>query len=359
MKLPHLLPLLAALAACETSLEEEEAPQPIEAFDAPAGLTRTIGADEALAVAQAVADLYRPAAAAHQAEIRVIPRWDDPAWSVHTEVSAGRIWSLYPHGGILTEDCTRDTMQWVTCHEIGHFFGGFPFHGVPLPVPSIDDTATFISSEGTADYFSSKDCLRRVWADDPDNAAYVALVPEAGRAACDAAWDSEAAREICYRTIVVAKKAMHWIQYSVDISTPDPTVVTRTLRGHFGGQCRFDTVVAGALCGAPSDLSVIPGLVPSPVTGLYGDHSVASEQQARPYACHGDDPGARPRCWFAPDMPDLQDCSGFPDGGMCDGDTVVACSPRDGVQRFPCEEGCIFAEDPDTGQRYATCAEWQ
>ncbi len=372
MKTRALIPaVVAALVACG-SAHADEAPGPsslpgtlfngMNLYEPPDDLVRTIGADEALQVAEEIAYMYQNAAWwHHEAVIRVIPQWDNPAWSVRAEISNGRNWTLYPRGGILTEHCTRDTMRWIVCHEMGHFFGGFPFHSAALPVENIDQTGTFASSEGTADYFATKDCLPRVWASDPNNAAFRYLVPEEGRAKCDQAWFFPAQRDICYRSIVVAKKAMLWIHQDVDITTPESSVASETIRGHFGAQCRFDTLVAGAQCGARNDLAVIPGLVPSPVTGLYGDHSVASEQQALPYACHGDHPGARPRCWFTPDMPDivLHDCSGIPGEGMCDGDTVVTCTPRQGVQRFPCEQGCIMAEDPDGGQRYATCAEWE
>ena len=369
MKRYYLLSAIAAVTACDAphADDEPESPPPLTTASDPTDpdqppddLVRTIGSDEALALAEQIADMYRPAAAMHHgAEISVIPKWDRSDWSVHPEVTDGRKWTIYPTAGIFTEHCTRDTMRWVVCHEMGHFFGGFPFSRLSAPRASIEQRGTFSSSEGNADYFSTKDCLPRLWANDPGNAAFRTLVPDQGRSKCDAAWSTQAERDICYRSIVVAKKAMRWLGYTTDITTPDTSVTSKTKGGHFNAQCRFDTMVAGALCNERNDLSLIPGLIPSPVTGRYADHSVASEQQARPYACHGDHPGARPRCWFKPDMPDIgfHDCSDQPIGGFCDGNTLVTCTPREGVQRFDCIHVCARVEDPDSGEIYHACVD--
>jgi hypothetical protein len=247
----------------------------------------------------------------------------------------------------------------MICHELGHFFGGFPFKLAVGPVPqtAVTYSGTFPASEGQADYFATKDCLWRLWAGHPNNARYRALIPQRGIDLCNSAWSRQCDRDMCYRSLAVAHKMAFFLANLpgtdtntgtgdyLDIDHPSTAAVATTFPADPEPQCRLDTMVAGALCAKRNDLAVIPGLLPSPVTGLYGDHSVASETAAKPYACYSGS-GARPACWFKPDMPDivLYDCSSIPESGMCDGNDQVTCSPRNGIARFPCPNGCDMSE---------------
>src|SRR5690606_14209442 len=109
---------------------------------------------------------------------------------------------------------------------------------------------SYTSAEGQADYFAAKDCLWRVYEDDPNNAAFRTIVPERARVLCDAAWKDQPRRDICYRTALVGQAAIHWVKEGEwgNISTPDQNVVALTLTGHPDAQCRIDTNLAGAVC---------------------------------------------------------------------------------------------------------------
>ncbi|WP_129353868.1 hypothetical protein [Sorangium cellulosum] len=325
----------------------------------------TIDAETALQVAEEVVDLYRPYAAARSATITIEPKWDSPSL-YGAEIRGVRGWTLVPKNKILNQYLTRDVMRMITCHEIGHFFGGFPFKNGgkrgEAPTSDISDLGTFLSSEGQADYFTTKNCIRKVWAGNPDNAAFRDLVPPEGKRRCDIVWGDQDSRDICYRSIFVARELFVWMvdeDRGVSIHNQDETVVPRTNTAHPGHQIRFDTMVAGALCDPvrDDDPTRIPGLVPSPITGKYGDHSVASEDDSRDDACY-EGFGARPLGWFKPDMPE-HDCGNGVGWTRCEeDDTVVAtCTPPHGEHRYTCSMGCVPYQVPETEDVIHVCAE--
>lgn len=335
------------------------------AYDMPDDSARTIGADEAALVAEEVADIYRPFAAARSATITIAPEWDSNASTIAAVIRGVRGWFVIPRRPVLNAYLTRDVMRLTVCHEMGHFFAGFPFSkaGNARPTPDVTNLGTFLASEAQSDYFATKSCLWRVWAGDPDNAAYRDLAPTEGKARCDAVWGGDQdRRDMCYRTIVVAREWVRWKRnverYSVDIGTPDPTVVSTTNYGYPTDQCRFDSMVAGALCDPEhDDPTQIPGLLPSPITGLYGHHSVASEDDSREASCYQGF-GARPACWFKPSMPE-HDCGNGVGWTRCDEeDTVlVTCTPPDGEWRRQCSMGCVPFEAPEIEDEIYVCAE--
>ncbi|MFO7180127.1 MAG: hypothetical protein DIU78_015620 [Pseudomonadota bacterium] len=348
--------MTAAFSAADSTAENPPIP------DLPDDATRVIGEAEARQVAEEVANLFRPiAASAYGATIEFDPDdWDGTIGRARSSVHAGRIWRITPAGTIFNPYLTRDVMRLLVCHELGHFFGGFPFKPENTPGATVADAGTFLASEGSADYFATKECAWRVWAGDPNNPAFRAVVPRAGREKCDNAWHDQARRDVCYRTLVTALDVLRWIAYPMDsdihgprIETPSTEVALVTKTAHPDGQCRLDTMVAGAVCDKPNDLSKIPGLVPSPVTGQYGDHSVAAEQDAAPYACH-DGPGARPLCWFKANMPGYVPAAcTLPEGGVCaeDGSGYWVCDPIQDRVFTPCSLGCYY----DSESQIADC----
>jgi hypothetical protein len=335
----------------------------------PDDYVRAIGVDEALLVAGQVLDLFRAAAATdHSADLYVTTDLDNTNLGARaifpSSAGTGRRWGITIHGGSFTQRLTRDVTRAMICHELGHFLAGFPFKE-GWPQAYITYAGSYPSVEGQSDYFSTKDCLWRVWTGDPNNALYRELVPQRGRDLCDSVWTAQPEQDMCYRSVAVGLRVAYFLgnlpgtdtNGGISVDHPSTAVVAATYGADPDNQCRLDTLVAGALCINRNDLAVIPGLVPSPVTGLYGDHSVASETAAQPYACY-DGPGARPACWFKAHMPDivLYDCSGIPDDGMCDSNDIVSCTPRWGITRFTCVEGCIIYDDPN-GTSYPMCIE--
>jgi hypothetical protein len=117
------------------------------------------------------------------------------------------------------------------------------------------------------------------------------------RAKCDAAHESDADRDICYRAMVAGKSLADLLGalggQTVSFDTPDTSVVSRTNNDHPAAQCRLDTYVAGAICGSDRwDYNLIPG------KEMAQHNSLEAQQEAYDHSC-AEGEGARPRCWFA------------------------------------------------------------
>lgn len=137
---------------------------------------------------------------------------------------------------------TEDAFALVTCHEMGHPFGGEPFlrteHGLGY------------STCGQADYFAASVCMKRLYGG-ADNAAALSgkrIHPQAAEL-CRQADDPT----LCIRIVMAALSATAFLAEKrqvqlPDLSTPSAAVAQENDRkGSPSPQCRLDTYVAGAL----------------------------------------------------------------------------------------------------------------
>lgn len=235
----------------------------------------------------------------------------------HSNAKFGENWRIQVTPTWLTLPAmTVDVLALTSCHEMGHFVGGFPFKG------KMKEEEAAAATEGQADYFATKDCLPRLWANERDsNAAAFAELDSYERELCTKTYGDLPSQELCARMVVTAIQAagIYHESYLKDhrsdateyprLDTPDPHVVELTAADHSNGQCRLDTMVAGIQCKVKATGTTIPGFLPP-----YGKFSDASKEAARPFACQ-DGPGARPRCWYAADAHE-HDCGAF-EGPRC------------------------------------------
>lgn len=170
---------------------------------------------------------------------------------------------------------TPDQWQMIFCHETGHVVGGAPYIWVN------QDEGGVFSAEGQADYFAASKCLRRLWTDAADNARAVAtfptdLVRRLQLQGCSS--------DQCVRILGTAFTLLATISPDEPISIENRStlVVSETQSGPVSppAQCRFDTMLAGALC------TIAPTVDFSP-------------DNQRTGACV-EGVGARPKCWFNP-----------------------------------------------------------
>jgi hypothetical protein len=271
--------------------------------------------EAAQAVLDRIARLYQNYATAAEPsgthEIVGVIRDDDLVPHAHAifgktwEIDVTPAWLAYPA-------MTVDTLAFTLCHEMGHFVGGFPFKGGSRVA---DGSAS--AAEGQADYFATKDCLPRLWADERNsNAAAFIELDASKRELCTKAYSDLRSQRLCARLLITALQAAPILdkeyqkQFPSDpvanpkLETPDPNVISKTRTGTLQGQCRLDTMVAGSLCNVKALGTTIPGYLPP-----YGEFSAASQEAARPFACQ-EGPGARPKCWFHPDTHEF-DCTAF------------------------------------------------
>ncbi|WP_437969791.1 hypothetical protein WMF04_11070 [Sorangium sp. So ce260] len=274
--------------------------------------------EEAEAILDRVVALYQDHAAAanpagtHRISWRI--DWDSDAVSAHVLLKPGEDWTVEVSKGYLTvSSMTTEVFALTMCHEMGHFIGGFPFK-TSRSGDSTGALGTSVSAEGQADYFATKDCLPRLWANETAaNAAAFAELDPSARERCTTAYSDLASQQLCGRILLASLQTGRFYEEQAVLQaprelvyprfdTPDTTEVAVTKEGHPPSQCRLDTLVAGAVCSVKATGTGIPGFVPP-----YGEYSDASEEAARPFACQ-DGPGARPRCWFQPDTV-ATDCS--------------------------------------------------
>ncbi|AUX38197.1 MULTISPECIES: hypothetical protein [Sorangium] len=326
-------------------------PEGVEASDMPLAGDEPVSESDVKLLVEGVAAAYAPEAQAHGAQLTVRVTGS----LTRIDIAADRTWNIIIGSDLFRPGLTRDLATFIGCHEVGHALGGFPFKDGPPQRTQVEGLeegrfGTVSASEGQSDYFASKDCLPRMWGDDIDaNGAYRTRVSPATRARCDGVWAGDAERDLCYRIAAVANDFGVWLggtQASTD--TPSTTVVTGTNVNNMGSQCRVDTIFAGALCQVRNPGTDIPGLVPPYARLVEIDPTVEADAA---YAACAEGPGARPLCWFRPNSTPY-DCSFMPEVGDCavteEGVSATRfCSPRRGIEIFPCAEGTTCELDEE------------
>lgn len=335
----------SAIMGCSSPPEGalEQDPDGIEVSDMPLAGDEPVSESDVKLIVEGVAAAYAPEAQAHGAQFTV--RIEGSL--TYIDIDEDRSWNIIVGTDLFRAGLTRDLAVFIGCHEVGHALGGFPFKDGPPQRAQVSGLeqgqfGTVSAAEGQADYFASKDCLVRMWGDDIDaNSAYRTWVSPATKARCDDAWASEAERDLCYRIAVVANDFGVWLGGNpASTDTPSTRVVTGTNVNNTGGQCRVDTIFAGALCPVRNGGTDIPGLLPPYARLVEIDPTVEADAA---YAACAEGPGARPRCWFRPNSTPY-DCSSVPEIGDCaiteEGVSAMrTCSPRMGTELFPCLAG--------------------
>jgi hypothetical protein len=238
---------------------------------------------------------FAPVFAKHNAKLQIVRRWTDSTVNAYAE-QQGNNWLVTMFGGLARRpEITQDGFALVICHEIGHHLAGYAF---------IDED--WASTEGNSDYFSTQACARVLWGK-PSFANHMAgrYVTRLEQQACDTAWKDQNSRDVCYRSINAGQSLANLLaaiggERAPHIETPDPAQVSSTYTEHPAAQCRLDTFVQGALCTKPFDFNVIPARGISA-----GQGSAAAEMESMKYTCYtsqGFQLGARPRCWFKPQV---------------------------------------------------------
>lgn len=234
---------------------------------------------EFLAIMEKAEDYYAPLIRnEHGGNLVIRPNWRSR--TVNASASRmGRTWYVNMYGGLARHEwMDADGLALVVCHEIGHHLAGYPVKG------------GWAANEGQSDYFAAQSCARRLWEGEEEvNARFRRTAHRTVRQKCDEAWWDEPDQDLCYRIATAARglAAIATKDGRVSYDDPDPGIVSRTDHSHPAGQCRLDTMVAGALCTVEFDVNLIP----------------RSRRIADQNACAratGFSSGVRPRCWYKP-----------------------------------------------------------
>jgi hypothetical protein len=244
-----------------------------------------------------IVGVFAPIAKLHGANLVGVKNWSDSTVNAYADQS-GSEWQVQMFGGLARRpEVTLDGFALVVCHEVGHHLAGFPFYS---------GFGEWAASEGQSDYFAAQVCARKIWAqDEKTNARFANIASETVRNSCDASWKSTRSRNLCYR-IAMAGQSLALLLGALgneeypDFSHPDPVTVDQTVDYHPAAQCRLDTYFMGSVCNVNFDLTTIPGR-----DNEEGQNSAAAEQIAAFHSCaasEGTNFGARPRCWFKPEL---------------------------------------------------------
>lgn len=127
---------------------------------------------------------------------------------------------------------SKNVLALLICHELGHFWGGFPkqFRGN-------SDLKSWSTAEGQADYYSIIMCAKHVHL----NRAQTQYKNCESKSKCNELTEAALNLSKIYAEI------KFW-PYGLKVDDPDPTVVRRTELDHPNPQCRLDTMVAAIQC---------------------------------------------------------------------------------------------------------------
>lgn len=191
-------------------------------------------------------------------------------------------WTIHVAGGLArAKGMTKDSLALIICHELGHQLGGAPrtflYDGWP-------------SAEGQADYWATSKCLKKYYNELKNEEVKLDThVPEKLLSQCSSQYKNYADIKICLRTMMASVEFALFLNELPDIKIPidlegfDSREVKGTNTNDYPRpQCRFDTLVQGALCNVSFDIAT-------------------SETDAKIGQCNDmTKPGTRPRCWYKP-----------------------------------------------------------
>jgi len=219
-------------------------------------------------------DYYTPVVASYGANLVIDGDWSSSTVNAYAS-QQGNTWHIQMLGGLARRrEVTPDGFALVICHELGHHLGGFPF-------------SSWAANEGQSDYFATLSCARKIWQREVgENAKHANSVGDIPKEICDGSWRTRGQKHLCYRVLAASKSLATLLGGpGVAYDTPDLTRVKTTKNTHPNGQCRLDTMVAGASCGVLFDIGRIP----------------QTEYESEGQTCtrsQGFIKGNRPLCWY-------------------------------------------------------------
>jgi hypothetical protein len=204
---------------------------------------------------------------AHDEHIRTV--WTDEEITTVAAMSTTKPRELYISSQLLDRpDLRKENLYNLFCHELGHVLGGAPY------IFEYPGDNRKVSSEGQADFFTTKRCMGRLFPPAKIREIYQELSQKD---------KLDLKRRGCYtkRCQVIShlsKESLERFGDYEDISFDkhDETMVQMTYVYRNSAQCRLDTFIAGAIARNQSD--------------YYLAYSFGISAR----------PTLRPRCWYKP-----------------------------------------------------------
>ena len=233
-----------------------------------------------------ISAIYSPLVVQHGGNLAILGDWDDSSVNAYAQ-QLGNNYMVHVLGGLARHPMiSNDGLAMVICHELGHHLGEQP------KVKSFFFLNSWASAEGQSDYFASLKCMRKYF-EQQDNQTWFDQnqIHPLAEEWCGEVFADHQEYLICLRNIhagINISTLMNSLGTggpAIDLSTPDPKVVRRTLRSHPPAQCRLDTYAAGALCDKSHT------------------ENISKEEESGQGVCNLNDDykiGTRPLCWYRP-----------------------------------------------------------
>lgn len=191
-----------------------------------------------------VINLYYPELLNFRIQVLPIPEWEQAYLTAYT-AQVGDVMKLGFWGGMARVPGMNDeAVTLITCHEVGHLLGGAPY--IAIDHPMYED----VSSEGQADYFATKECLKRVWKN--SDLKEVHDLPLALDKICKKRSHTSYDLRLCQKVMKGIEGFRHVMELlkkesgMLNYNGHAHEVVTETIYNAYpSNQCRFDTLVAG------------------------------------------------------------------------------------------------------------------
>jgi hypothetical protein len=185
-------------------------------------------------------EIYEPIAKENNEKLTINNRWKDKT----VNANCSRFWgsvTVNMYGGLARRDeVNPEGFMYVLCHELGHAYGGEPYI----------QAWRKLSAEGQADYYGAMDCAKQVMKK-LEFEGYVFEPTEFMQTACDEN-EFDGTRDECLRSLTAGQSLGNLLasmkkEDAPDYTTPDPTVVKKTLTSYPKTvQCRLDTYYNGS-----------------------------------------------------------------------------------------------------------------
>ena len=199
-----------------------------------------------------VKSVYQPVMESRGYSFDILLKKDSLLKNAHAEANGNRRTVVVEAGLGRARHMSADHFSLILCHEVGHHLGGAPY--------MTGDHSIWASDEGQADYFASKECLRKVLK--PNN-AFIKL-PTVISQKCDSQYPAQEESLLCQRAAKAAELfgkrdyLLTHYDHEPEVSYLKPVQLTNALTPknsfRFGytdypdSQCRTDIMFQGALC---------------------------------------------------------------------------------------------------------------